>query len=105
MSRIPYPERAALTDAQRAYLDAPDRRMLNIGKMAMHTGVDLRSQPRQLAFPGGDTPGGGIRDPGLGALLGNGVDDPGAVDRLQTVQFCAKFLGAALGDRNSGHDL
>ena len=37
MSRIPYPERSALTDAQRAYLDAPDRRMLNIGKMAMHT--------------------------------------------------------------------
>ena len=37
MSRIPYPDRDALTDAQRAYLDAPDRRMLNIGRMAMHT--------------------------------------------------------------------
>lgn len=37
MSRIPYPTREQLSEAQRAYLDQPDRRMLNIARMAMHT--------------------------------------------------------------------
>jgi len=37
MSRIPYPEPADLSELKRAYAAAPDRRLLNIARMAMHT--------------------------------------------------------------------
>ena len=37
MSRIPYPQPAELSELKRAYAAAPDRRLLNIARMAMHT--------------------------------------------------------------------
>ena len=43
-----------------------------------------------------------LRSP-CGARLGDGIDDPGAVDGLQALQFFAQFLCAALGDRDGGH--
>lgn len=36
MSRIPYPTREQLSDAKRAYLDAPNLRLLNIAHISMH---------------------------------------------------------------------
>jgi alkylhydroperoxidase family enzyme len=36
MSRIPYPERDRLSEAKRAYLDAPNLRLLNIARISMH---------------------------------------------------------------------
>ncbi|MBT2186537.1 carboxymuconolactone decarboxylase family protein [Sphingobium nicotianae] len=35
MNRIPYPERDQLSDAKRAYLDAPNLRLLNIARISM----------------------------------------------------------------------
>jgi len=37
MSRIPYPTMDQLSEAKRAYASAPDRRLINIARMAMHT--------------------------------------------------------------------
>jgi alkylhydroperoxidase family enzyme len=36
MNRIPYPTRAQLSEAKRAYLDAPNLRVLNIARISMH---------------------------------------------------------------------
>lgn len=49
MSRIPYPERDQLSVLKRAYLDAPDRRVRNIVRMAMHTPDRLWETQRDLA--------------------------------------------------------
>jgi 4-carboxymuconolactone decarboxylase len=49
MSRIPYPDRDNLSEIKRAYLDAPDRRLLNVVRMAMHTPDGLWERQRDLA--------------------------------------------------------
>ncbi len=49
MSRIPYPATADLSDAKRAFAAAPDRRMLNVVRMAMHTPDPLWATQRELA--------------------------------------------------------
>ena len=49
MSRIPYPTREQLSETKRAYLDAPDRRLLNVVRMAMHTPDVLWARQRDLA--------------------------------------------------------
>jgi len=36
MNRIPYPDRARLSEAKRAYMDAPNLRVLNIARISMH---------------------------------------------------------------------
>ena len=37
MSRIPYPAWDELSEMKQAYASAPDRRLINVGRMAMHT--------------------------------------------------------------------
>ena len=49
MSRIPYPEPGELSEAKRAFAAAPDRRMLNVVRMAMHTPDPLWETQRALA--------------------------------------------------------
>ncbi len=49
MSRIPYPEPAELSESKRAYAAAPDRRLLNIARMAMHTPDPLWETQMALA--------------------------------------------------------
>jgi alkylhydroperoxidase family enzyme len=49
MSRIPYPTREQLSETKRVYLDAPDRRLLNVVRMAMHTPDVLWARQRDLA--------------------------------------------------------
>src|SRR5450830_1174486 len=39
----------------------------------------------------------------LGARLGNGVDDPGAVDSLEAVQLFLELFSATLGDGDGSH--
>jgi hypothetical protein len=39
----------------------------------------------------------------LRAGLGNRIDDPGSVDRLEPMQFGLQLFGAALGDGYGGH--
>ena len=49
MSRIPYPDPAELSEAKRAGLSAPGRRVLNVVRMAMHTPDGLWERQRDLS--------------------------------------------------------
>ena len=49
MSRIPYPELADLSEAKRAFVEAPTHRILNVVRMALHTPDGLWERQRDLS--------------------------------------------------------
>ena len=50
MSRIPYPDRTQLSETKLGFLDTPNRRTLNVVRMAMHTPEVLWARQRDLSI-------------------------------------------------------